>query len=99
MDSFINLKESCKMMVNKLDKANSQILTDFEIVGMGSIKTLNVGSTFQMLVPTKENKAKIFSTLLIDDVIIISSSVFHLLVDDGTLFRIEILDKTPQHFN
>lgn len=99
MDGFINLKESCKMVVNKLDKANSQVVSDFEVVGMGSIRTLNVGSTFQMLVPTQENKAKFFSTLLISDVIIISSSVFHLLVDDGTLFRVEILDKTSQHFN
>lgn len=101
MSHEFNLKESYKMVVKKIIKDNpNQLSAIDEWTGMGSIKNINIGSTFQMLIPTQENKAKIFSTLSIEDVTILSSNEIQLIVSDGTVFRVEILNKVPpEYFN
>jgi len=98
MSSEINLKESYKMVVKKVLKDQNKSPVENEWVGLGSIKNINIGSTFQMIIPTDTKKAKMFSTLLIDDVLIISATEFQIVVEDGTVFRVEILDKVPEQF-
>ena len=100
----MDLKNTYTIKMRMVKKSTSKVdveRPETEWIGKGSLSNINPSKSFQLLVPdqTYSNKVKVIQTNTIEDVIIVSSHMFHLITEDGTLIILEIMKYPPKYFN
>lgn len=95
----MDIKNSYTLKMKRISSPDSPEEVLVEWTGRGSLKDLLIGQSFKMLVPASDNKARIIATRPIEDVIVVSNTIFDLITLGGYKFRIEIVKSPPKYFN